>query len=705
MSLAKLMLRAVGVLFPMVIVLSPAPAAAGDAQSQRTAHALLDVPYISQTPELCGGAAVAMVLRYWGERQVFPEDFASLVIPSERGIPTGSMVAAVRDRNWLATVMSADPGGAHALIQAAIDRGQPLIALIEVRPRTFHYVVIAGATEKEIVVHDPARSPFRVLPWDGFDRAWAAAGRWMMLVLPPADVRRVADPDRTGAPAVTTNTSGPQTPCDALVERGVMLAIGDDKEAAEEALVGATRVCPTHPGAWRELAGWRFSQSRWIDARALARTAVRLAPDDAHARELLATSRYLSGDVLGALDAWTPAGEPRIDVVSIHGAERTHHPVVVDAAGLQPREVLTSEAFGRALRRVQALPVAAGARMHYEPLEGGLARVDVSLNERDPFPRGWMAAAIVGGRAVVGHELKVDVAGLLGAGERISVSGRWQEERPRVALMFMAPSASLLPGLPGVITFDGMWDRQSYLPAETRSADLGPSLRESRRRVALQLTDWSTSWLRWKVGAALERFNARFDARRYLALDAGVDVRLLRDRIALVASGAEWRPTAGSEGFGTRALLVAWRSTTDVTRGAWSALTELSVASNAAPLAVWEGAGTGSARAGLLRAHSLLRDDVLTGPVFGRRLARATLEYARPVGQTWAGTISMAAFLDAARAWRRMSSTRSPLFADAGLGLRVRTPGRADVLRLDVAHGLRGGGATLSVGWLGAWPK
>jgi len=204
---------------------------------------------------------------------------------------------------------------------------------------------------------------------------------------------------------------------------------------------------------------------------------------------------------------------------------------------------------------------------------------------------------------------------------------------------------------------------------------------------------------------ALERFNARFDADRYVSVEAGVDVRLLRDRIALVASAVEWRPTAGAEGFGTRALLAAWRSTTDVTRGVWSVLTEFSAASHAAPFAVWEGAGTGSARAGLLRAHPLLRDGVVTGPVFGRRLARGTLEYARPAGHTWVGTISVAAFVDAARASQRLDPTRSPLFADAGLGLRVRTPGRAEAIRLDVAHGLRGGGATLSVGWLGAWPK
>ena len=48
--------------------------------------------------------------------------------------------------------------------------------------------------------------------------------------------------------------------------------------------------------------------------------------------------------------------------------------------------------------------------MQYEPLEGGLASVDVSSSEREPYPRGWMLRHS-GGRAAVGHELRVDAAG------------------------------------------------------------------------------------------------------------------------------------------------------------------------------------------------------------------------------------------------------------------------------------------------------
>jgi hypothetical protein len=54
--------------------------------SLASAAGLLDVPFVSQSERLCGGAAAAMVLRYWGERGVTAEDFAGLVDNDAGGI-------------------------------------------------------------------------------------------------------------------------------------------------------------------------------------------------------------------------------------------------------------------------------------------------------------------------------------------------------------------------------------------------------------------------------------------------------------------------------------------------------------------------------------------------------------------------------------------------------------------------------------------
>jgi hypothetical protein len=645
-----------------------------------------------------------MVLRYWGKRDVFPQDFAPLV---DGGILTSVLASAVRDRGWQAMVLPVDDETARTRIRSEIDRGRPLIALIEAGPRTYHYVVIVAATDREVVVHDPARAPFRVLSWTEFDRAWNATGRWMLLVLPPAGFH----PDEAAPPGSSGSAADPgdaaPTPCAALVERGVRLAVAGDPTAAEPVLVAAAGLCPTEPAAWRELAGLRFSQSRWPEAEALALSAVRLSPADDHGWQLVATSRYLMGDRMGALDAWNRSGEPRLDTVDVHGAERTRHPVVVRAAGLQPRQTLTPDAFGRALQRLRELPVASTARMRYEPIEGGLAKVDVFLDEHPLLPSGRLALATAGARALLLDELRVDVAGSLGAGELGSLAWRWSSNRPRVAVGLAFPSPDWLTG---VVSFGASWERQSYVARPV--SDAAALVREERRHVGVHVADWPTSWLRWQIGGGLDRWRAyqddanRVDTRDALALESALSVRFASDRLALTASGGWWAPLAGADRFGTAGLLAAWRSTADAIRPSWSAVAGIQAASRAAPLALWPGAGTGQGRSGLLRAHSLLEGGVLTGPVFGRGVAHGSLEYVRPVTRTIAGGISIAGFVDAARAWRRLDRLdRSPLYVDAGIGVRVAAPGSGGAIRIDLAHGLRDGGTALSASWGAAWPR
>jgi hypothetical protein len=674
--------------------------------AQAQGHALLDVPYLSQPPDLCGGAAVAMLMRYWGARDVFPQDFAALVGSGEGGIVTTELAAAVRSRGWQAAVVPMPATGARARIQSEIDRGRPVIALVEVSPHAYHYVVIVGSTDQQIVVHDPARAPFRVLSWVDFDAAWAAAGRWMMLVLPPDGFRPAAAATEPPGTSPDSPVAEAPMPCQGLVDHGVDLALAGDRAGAEEALVAATHLCAGKAAPWRELAGLRFAESRWAEAGDLALSAARLAPDDSYAWHLVATSRYLTGDLTGALAAWNRLGNPHVDTVDVHGAGRIRQPVVADAAGLEPRQVLTAEAFSRGLRRVRDLPAAANARVSYESSDGGLAKVDVFVDPRPLVPSGWGTFLAMGAGALLYEEVHVDVAGPLGAGDLESVEWRWSAPRPRVDVGLAVP----VPGHAGTLTLDASWEAQSYeAPA---GSGLSTVVREPRRRVGLDMATWSTSWLRWQAGAALDHLQPYVSAAdsplppgAYVDVESTLDIRLARDHVALAAAGAWWTPFGAGDRFGTAGLSVAWRSTDDGARPAWSAATGFAAASRVAPLAVWSGAGTGQGRSELLRAHPLLTDDIVTGAVFGRDLLHGSFEYARPVGATLAGALSVASFVDLARAWHRLTGPEpSPLYVDAGIGVRVHAPGSSGSLRLDLAHGLRGGGTTLSAGWVAAWP-
>jgi predicted double-glycine peptidase len=700
---------AVLIMIAMIAAAGQGMAAGVPAQSE--VKALLDVPYLSQTPQLCGGAAVAMVLRYWGERDVFPQDFASLVTAGDRGIITGTLASAIRDRGWQAVIVPPADGAAHTHIQSDIDRGRPLIALIEVGPATYHYVVIVGSTDQEIVVHDPARAPFRVLSWPEFDRAWAATGRWLMLVLPPEGFHPAAARDQAAPDAAARSV---QTPCDELVSAGVQTARAGDADTAGQQLTAATRLCPTDSAPWLELAGLRFSQSRWSEAQDLALTAVRLAPQDAYAWQLLATSRYLTGDVMAALDAWNHAGEPRVDTVVIHGATRTRQPVIARALALQPRQLLTPEAFGRALRQLTDLPAASTARMKYDVINGGLATVDVFIDEQAREPHGWLDVANLGARAWLQNEALVEIAGATGAGELESAFWRWSPGRPRVAFGVALPSPLWIPG---IISVDASWERQSYDVTPSFSGVTPQSVGraaitlEERRRVGVHMADWSRAWFHWQTGVALDRLRAYgpgqigVTPRDYLAWESTIDVRPAIDHLDVTASAGWWTPAGGGAGFATGGVMASWRSTRKQTRASWSAVTGLDMASTAAPLALWPGAGTGQGRDDLLRAHPLISDDgVLTGAVFGRAVAHSTVEYTRPVGLQ--GAVSAAGFVDAARAWRRLDGLAdSPWYVDAGIGLRLRAPDTHGTIRIDLAHGLRGGGTRLSVTFDRKWPQ
>lgn len=660
--------------------------AVGDAGAQPVSQPrghLIDVPYITQTRDLCGGAALEMVFRYWGETSVRVADFASLVDPG-RGIRTGDLAQAATSRGWTSLVLDDVPDDPRARIRDELGRGRPLIALIEVAASTYHYVVIVGVTDDVVVFHDPARAPFRTESWKEFDRAWRLAGRWMLLVLPRPGAGAAAV-----VPEAQASVDAPLSPCDALVQRSVEQAGAGQLEQAEQGLQAARAMCPFDVSPLRELAGLRFVQSRWRDAIALAGEALAIDPDDRNARDILGTSLYLDGDAARALDAWKPLGEPVIDVVTVTGADHIRHPVLVNASGLAAGQHLTSEALRRALRRIRAVPSLASAQVTYTPSAAGQASVAISVVERDWLPVAALPVVVALGRAVISDSVDVPVAGLLGEGEHLQLRGRWSDERPLVRASVAIPAPE---GVPGVFDAVVSWDRQAY-------GEKFSIVRARRRRVEAGWSHWLTANLRARVSVG----NDRFDDTGSLSLGVGADQRLFDDRVAVAVDLHRWWSKDDTR-FDLATAAAAWRSTANRSAAATSAQVTVSAVSRNAPLALWPGAGTGPSRRAMLRAHPLLDDDVVTGEVFGRTVVQATIERTQPLPFVPVWPVSLAGFVDTARAWRRLSSKpgASDWLVDAGIGLRV--PVGTGVIRLDLAHGLRGGGLAASAGWSVIWP-
>ncbi len=159
--------------------------------SAEAALAPLDVPYVAQDKDTCGAASLAMVMAYWGAPVAHETIAAALLQKELHGILGSRLAAFARARGFEALAYAGD----LAHLRAYLEKGRPLIVALRARRGRFHNVVVIGvdAAREALIVHDPALGAARPMPIAEFDKRWAGAERWTLLVLP-------APPDAPAAP-------------------------------------------------------------------------------------------------------------------------------------------------------------------------------------------------------------------------------------------------------------------------------------------------------------------------------------------------------------------------------------------------------------------------------------------------------------------------------------------------------------------------
>ena len=192
---------------------------------------VLQVPYVAQSELLCGGAAIAMIERWWGRRGVYAEEFASLVRPAAGGILTTELVRATAARGWQALAVIATP----VMVQQSLRDSVPVVALIQVAANRYHYVVIVGWSAGQVVFHDPAVAPYVSLKESEFVKRWHGADQWAMLVRPAT----TANPEPVNLP---TTAGVDSLPCRPWLDQAADAA-GTNHLA--DARVGHAFACPT----------------------------------------------------------------------------------------------------------------------------------------------------------------------------------------------------------------------------------------------------------------------------------------------------------------------------------------------------------------------------------------------------------------------------------------------------------------------------
>jgi hypothetical protein len=651
----------------------------------------IEVPYLPQTDALCGGAAAAMVFRYWGDAHADAQAFAPLVDRRAGGIANDALIRAIESGGW----RTARAGASLDALTARVRDGQPVIVLLPDRGTRYHYVVVIAATGDAIVVHDPAWGPSRSIPAADFERAWKAAAFWSLVILPPSLAPAAGELRRDPPPAVPpdggSRESPPTSACDARLNRALDQIRERGLDQAE-ALLGEVRAeCPGAAGPFRELSGVRFAQRRWSDAAALARDALRRDPRDEYALDVLGSSLFMLHDDIGALRAWNRIGKPRVNRVRIEGLHHIRYQTVAEVMGIQPNMLLTADLFDRARRRIAALPDHAATRLAVRPEADGFATVDVVVVELSAMPHGaveWTGAAA---RTIANREVDISVPGISGQGEVWSAGWRWWTQRPGVSVGFAAPRAR---NLPGVWRFDGSWQSDTYGGAQESR------IVESRTHGGLTVGDWLSGQIRYALSAGLDGWSG---GRKAASIGGSLERAAFDDRLSLSIDATEWAPMTVGPAFqsvGAHAIARSSQATRGwVTRG----VIGFERVSDAAPFALWPGAGEGQVRAPLLRAHPLLSEGVvdLTGAsAFGRTLTFGSAELQRWLERPQIVRLGIAGFADVARASRRAAAGATPVQVDLGAGLRIKIPGTPGVLRADIAHGLRDGANALTFGWL-----
>ncbi|HEX6789910.1 MAG TPA: papain-like cysteine protease family protein [Candidatus Krumholzibacteria bacterium] len=604
-----------------------------------TAPVLLDVPFVAQESHLCGGACLAMLRRFWGERGIRAHDFVD-DIDSPDGITTARMAEAASRAGYEVYAFDATSD----LLRHHLHHGRPVIILIDAPGPRLHYIVVVGCTDRTVTYHDPAERPYVTSSLRDLEKRWRAGRHWTLLMTP----RAPADASRETTTRVAGTTDHDATP-------------------------------------WTVRAAGHFRDRRWNDAESAAQSALAANSGDAGAWQILGASRYMQSRRDDALAAWNHVDAPVVDLVQVSGLERTRYHVVADALGLDDGAMLTTDAMRLARRRLALVPSIANGRVDYRAVGTEVVDVDVAVVERSRWSPPVSGLAVAGARAVAERSVRASLTSPTGGGEVIEASYRWWENRPRVEARLSTPSVF---GLQGLTRVSVAVETQTYADDAA-----GPAFTETTREGMIGWTQYlAPAWM-IDAGAGMHHIRERGS---YASLDLAFTRYLFSDRTRARAGASAWRRTDAGEPMHVR-VDAGLENRIDVSpsvqldaRAGWSSVDA------AAPRMLWPGAGTGEGRAALLRAHPLLDDGVIAGDAFAPSLASAGIEATRWMVARWVGA---ALFVDAACA---LPADAPRVVTDAGLGLRLRPPGQRGLFRLDFAMGVSEPAHAVSFVWQSA---
>jgi hypothetical protein len=484
---------------------------------------------------------------------------------------------------------------------------------------------------------------------------------------------------------------------DDLVARAVAAGREGRLEEAARDLDAAVAEDASRPEAWVERGGLYFLQKRYEDAARELRAALAIR-DDEYARDLLASSLYLSGHEDEALDQWNRLGKPKVARVEVQGLVHVLDRVARREVVAHEGAVLTVADLRETRLRLHEVGVFDRVTVRATPQADGRADVDVAVLERHGLFASPVDAAVGLGVDALNHFVRLRWSDVGGAGISVGGGYRWQENRPEASLFLSWPRPL---GLDANLRFSAFRGRQLYaleLPIleRGRGFDLG------FRRV---------TGARTVVDAALRVRERTFSRPDVVALPGtvlggvlGAEHRLLesrRQRLDLSArvlfSRADARYTRGLVGATYRVALEEPDGAA-IDRSILAARLQWGGGTRDTPVDDMFAAGGSPEMEYPLRAHPQVVDGALGVEVpLARTLLLGNLEWRRRLFRKSLVQVGVVAFCDAGDLQRTVSGDLDHRFTDVGMGLRVGVGG-GSILRLDWGHGLRDGRDAVFVG-------
>lgn len=232
------------------------------------AASVANVPFFAQEERYCGPASLAMMLAWSGLPADQDAVAAEVYTPGRKGTLPSDIVSAARRHGRIAV-----PVGTTPALFAEIAAGHPVLVFQNLGISWYpiwHFAVVTGYSvdRDEITLHS-GTNPDHVMSLGRFERSWAGAEHWGVVVLPPDQLPASADEPTYIQAAIGLERAG--RPGDAVaayaaaLERwpdsfGAAIGLGNSRYAAhdlagaEQAFRRATVLRPDSAPAWNNLA-------------------------------------------------------------------------------------------------------------------------------------------------------------------------------------------------------------------------------------------------------------------------------------------------------------------------------------------------------------------------------------------------------------------------------------------------------------------